>query len=271
MNVVKSTFCGLLYARPGNLIFAYIARMPMPLRGSNLNLFNIIKNEQQYWLVDQIKKEDVPKEAYIHEFTQILEEWDHLGIGYLSLLMDERFESWLLQKRFSKISSIVEYTRGLASLPQMDNQICWHSLSEGLLDDQEFGELYDLCRFASANKNIKQPIDQVMLSIKNELGPEWRQYCYYFTKDEALIGISIPHIEMGTEDEGRLFYFGVVPSLRGQGLGIKIHKISLALLKNFRANYYVGSTDTNNSHMIKIFEKNGCELRDRKGIYKIVK
>ncbi|MFC7687044.1 hypothetical protein [Ureibacillus sp. GCM10028918] len=236
-----------------------------------MNLFNIIKNKQEYWLVDQIKKNDIPKEAYLHQFTQILEEWDRLGIGYLSLLMDERFESWLLQRKFCKISSIVEYTRKLADLPEMDGQIVWHSLSEGLLDDREYGELYDLCRLESANKNKKLPMDQVMNSLKNELGPEWRQHCYYFTKDEALAGISIPHIEMGTEDEGRLFYFGVVPNLRGQGLGINIHKISLVLLKKFLANYYVGSTDVNNSYMIKIFEKNGCELRDRKGIYRIVK
>ena len=77
--------------------------------------------------------------------------------------------------------------------------------------------------------------------------------------------------EMGTEDERRLVYFGVVPNLRGQGLGVNIHRISLVLLKRFLANYYVGSTDVNNAYMIKIFEKNGCELRDWKGIYKIVK
>lgn len=239
--------------------------------GSDLNLFNIIKNKQEYWLVDQIKKDDIPKEAYLHQFTQILEEWDNLGIGYLSLLMDERFEGWLLQKEFCKISSIVEYTRKLVDLTEVDNQIVYHSLSEGLLNDGEYGNLYDLCRSGSANKNIKQPIDLVMNSLKSELGTEWRQHCYYFTYDEALVGISIPHIEMGTGDEGRLFYFGVVPHLRGQGLGIHIHKISLVLLKKFLANYYVGSTDVNNSYMIKIFEKNGCELRDRKGIYKIVK
>ena len=236
-----------------------------------MNLFNIIKNNQEYWLVNQNKKDDVPKEAYLHQFTQILEEWDHMGIGYLSLLMDEHFESWLLQRKFCKISSIVEYTRILENLPEMSDKIAWHSLSEGLLDDREYGNLYDLCRSGSANKNIKQPMDQVINSLKNELGPEWRKHCYYFTNDEALVGISIPHIEMGTEDEGRLFYFGVVPNLRGQGLGVNIHKISLVLLKKFLANYYVGSTDVNNSDMIKIFEKNGCELRDRKGIYKIVK
>lgn len=236
-----------------------------------MNLFNIIKNKQEYWLVDQINKEDVSTELYIHELTAILENWERLEIGYLSLLMDEQFENWLLERKFSKISSIVEYTRDLKELQSMDNQIVQHSLSEGLMDDQKYAELYELCRSGSANKNTKQPIAQVMSSLENELGPEWRKHCYYFLKDGAYAGISIPHIEMGTEDEGRLFYFGVVPAQRGQGIGAQIHQISMHLLKHFHATYYVGSTDVNNANMIKIFEKNGCELRDKKGIYKIVR
>ncbi|KMJ57248.1 hypothetical protein AB685_17770 [Bacillus sp. LL01] len=234
-----------------------------------MNLFNIIKNEQKYWLVDQIKMDDVPTELYLSQFADILKEWDRLEIGYLSLLMDEQYESWLLENKFGKVSCIVEYTRKLADLPIPEGELVWHSLAEGFLDDQRYGELYELCRSGSANKNIKQPIDEVMNSLKNELGPVWRQHCYYFLKDGALVGISIPHIEIGTEDEGRLFYFGVVPELRGRGLGVQIHQISMALLKQFQAIYYVGSTDVNNANMIKIFEKNGCEHRDRKGIYKI--
>lgn len=236
-----------------------------------MNLFSIIKNKQEYWLVDQIKKEDAPKESYIHEFTNILKEWNRLEIGYLSLLMDEQFENWLLENKFGKVSSIVEYTRKLEDLLVTDDLIVGHSLAEGLLDDHKYAELYELCRSGSANKNTKQPIKQVMSSIENELGPEWRKHCYYFMKAGAFAGISIPHIEMGTEEEGRLFYFGVVPDLRGQGIGEQIHKLSMALLKQFHATYYVGSTDIHNTNMIKIFEKNACKLRDRKGIYKLVR
>ncbi|WP_404460562.1 GNAT family N-acetyltransferase [Sutcliffiella horikoshii] len=236
-----------------------------------MNLFNIIKNKQEYWLVDQIKKEDVSTESYIRELTEILGDWERLEIGYLSLLMDEQFESWLFEKNFNKISSIVEYTRKIKDLPVTKDRLVWHSLAEGLIDEQEYAELYEFCRSGSANKNTKQPIDQVMSSLENELGPEWRKHCYYFLQDGAFAGISIPHIEMGTEDEGRLFYFGVVPELRGQGIGVQIHRVSLELLKQFHATYYVGSTDVHNTSMIKIFEKNGCELRDRKGIYKIVR
>ncbi|TYS67841.1 GNAT family N-acetyltransferase [Sutcliffiella horikoshii] len=234
-----------------------------------MNLFNIIKNKQEYWLVDQIKKEDVPTDLYMRELTNILEEMKRLEIGYLSLLMAEEYESWLLEKKFSKISSIVEYTRKLEGLTVTSDQIKEHSLAEDLIDDRQYAELYELCRSGSANKNTKQPIAQVMSSLESELGLHWRKHCYYFMKAGEIAGISIPHIEMGTEDEGRLFYFGVVPELRGQGIGARIHRVSMELLKKFQATYYVGSTDVNNINMIKIFEKNGCELRDKKGIYRI--
>ena len=49
----------------------------------------------------------------------------------------------------------------------------------------------------------------------------WRSNCYTFFKENNLVGISIPHIEMGTNDEGRMFYFGIVPEMRGKGLGSK--------------------------------------------------
>ncbi|MGD6781809.1 GNAT family N-acetyltransferase [Sutcliffiella horikoshii] len=236
-----------------------------------MNLFNIINNKQEYWLVDQIKKEDISTELYIRELTDILGNWSRLKIGYLSLLMDEQYENWLLEKKFDKISSIVEYTRDLKEMQETDNQIKCHALAEGVIKDHEYAKLYELCRSGSANKNTKQPIAQVMSSLENELGPEWRKHCYYFLKDGAFAGISIPHIEIGTEDEGRLFYFGVVPELRGQGIGAQIHRVSMELLKQFQATYYVGSTDVNNTNMIKVFEKNGCQLRDKKGIYKIVR
>jgi GNAT superfamily N-acetyltransferase len=234
-----------------------------------LNLYNIIKNNKEYWLVDQIKKNHVSNEEYLFQFTQLLDEWKQKEIGFLSLLMDETYEKWLFEKGFTKISSIVEYTRKLDNQPDIDDQIVWHSLSNGLINDQEYGELYRLCKSGSANKNNIETDDQVIISLKNELGASWEEHCFYFTKDNVVIGISIPHIEMGTEDEGRLFYFGVIPDMRGQGIGTKIHKITLGLLKNWNATYYVGSTDVHNKHMIKIFEQNGCMLWDRKGIYRI--
>ncbi|MBC9721937.1 MAG: GNAT family N-acetyltransferase [Lactobacillus sp.] len=107
--------------------------------------------------------------------------------------------------------------------------------------------------------------------LLNELGPNWRSRCHIFYKDEEPLGISIPHIEDGTTEEGRLFYFGVTPPHRGKGYGRLLHLHSLELLKDIHASYYVGSTDEHNDYMIRIFKANGCLLRDKKGIYRIDK
>lgn len=235
-----------------------------------MNLFNMIKNEKEYWLVDQ-RKASFSKTEYQSCLTKILNDWHMQEVGYLSLLMDETYETFLFQKGFHKVSSIVEYTRKLVDLPVLDDQFAWHNLSEKWLIEREYGELYQLCKKGSANKSEKQTASQFIQSLKRELGPKWRQHCYYFTKDQEIIGMAIPHIEMGTAEEGRLFYFGIVPYLRGQGFGTKIHQITLSLLKQGQATYYVGSTDASNLHMIQIFIQNDCEIRDQKGMYKILK
>ncbi|WP_233522734.1 hypothetical protein [Peribacillus glennii] len=47
------------------------------------------------------------------------------------------------------------------------------------------------------------------------------------------MGIAIPHIEPGTDSEGRLFYFGLMPEERGKGKSAEIHMDCLMLLKGW--------------------------------------
>ena len=164
----------------------------------SLELFNPIKNEKAYWLVDQVKVEGKSEEDYKEAFTKILKDYEDEQIGYLSLLMDEALEEWLLASGFRKISSIVEYTKQLHREDLQGSDLVFHSLAEGFMRDKEFADAYELCRTGTANKNIPQPIEQVMASISSELGTDWRSNCYSFFHENELVGISIPHIEMGT-------------------------------------------------------------------------
>jgi len=231
-------------------------------------LFNIIKNKQEYWLVDQIKHDNQQASAYMEDFKKLLHEWEKEKAGFISVLMDPALEENMTNLGFSKISTIAEYTRGLENAEFHDEGLLAHALAEGNWSDYEFSRLYDQCRSGSANKNKEQTMDQVMNTLSNELGTNWRSNCFIFTNNQSVIGIAIPHIEMGTKDEGRLFYFGVVPEFRSKGLGKRMHRKTLELLKEMQAAYYVGSTDTANTAMIEIFKQNGCELRDHKGIYR---
>jgi len=234
-----------------------------------VNLFNLIKKEQEYWLVDQIKVSQIPNIDYLVAFDQLLTEWKEQKVAYLSLLMDEENEDWLLKRRFKKVSSIVEYTKILEGPFKNMSAFQVEALSDSQVTDSDFAVLYDACRSGSANKNNLFTISQIMESLELELGDNWRDQCFIFSQQGLNYGISIPHIEQGTTDEGRMFYFGVVPEQREKGYGKIFHAISLELLKTLGAKIYVGSTDTENVSMRKIFEANGCILRDIKGIYRI--
>ncbi|QTD40085.1 GNAT family N-acetyltransferase [Sporosarcina sp. Te-1] len=234
-----------------------------------MELFSIIKKDSEYWLVDQMKQDGVTEATYLDAFRSLLEEWKEGEIGYLSLLMDPSYENWLMEQGFRKVSTVVEYTRRLEEDFSQDSAIESESLADSQMTDDEFADLYERCRSDSANKNNLFTIAQVMESLENELGPEWRSHCFSFRRDGELLGLSIPIIEEGTKDEGRLFYFGTVPEARGKGYGTAMHRISLDLLKRLGAATYVGSTDEANENMIRIFKGNGSTLRDRKGIYRL--
>lgn len=233
-----------------------------------MDAFQVIKKEQEYWLVDQIKM-NKSNEDYWAEFSSLLDEWKNQRVNYLSLLMDEEFEKQLIDQGFYKVSAIVEYTRLLKETFTLDSSIVVQPLSESVMTDEVFARLYELCRSGTANKNNLFSIEQIMDVFSNELGDNWRQHCHIFYREHEPLGISIPHIEANTTEEGRMFYFGVVPEHRGKGFGKLFHLYSLALLKNMNATFYVGSTDVNNEYMIRIFQSNGCNLRDKKGIYRI--
>lgn len=234
-----------------------------------MNLFNLIKKDQEYWLVDQLKVSYVPNIDYLIAFDKLLAEWKEEKVAYLSLLIDEENEDWIFKRRFKKVSSIVEYTKTLEGPFISSGSFQVQSLSDSHMTDLAFATLYDSCRSGSANKNNIFTINQIMESLESELGVKWRDHCFIFSQNAMNCGISIPHIEQGTTDEGRMFYFGVVPEQRCKGYGTIFHAISLELLKNFGAKVYVGSTDTSNKPMRRIFEANGCILRDIKGIYRI--
>ncbi|WP_409253275.1 GNAT family N-acetyltransferase [Bacillus sp. SCS-153A] len=100
-----------------------------------------------------------------------------------------------------------------------------------------------------------------------EVKPDnFRIYIVRKTGEDA--GFFIPHIEPYTESEGRIFYFGITPEYRGLGLGSIIHKFALTSLRQeLKADSYIGSTDSDNLPMKRVFEKNGCRKVETIEIY----
>ena len=71
-----------------------------------MNLFNRIKKENEYWLVDQVKVDGVSEQEYVEAFSDLLVSWREKQIGYLSLLMDASYEKWLLEQGFRKFQRL---------------------------------------------------------------------------------------------------------------------------------------------------------------------
>ncbi|WP_085506569.1 GNAT family N-acetyltransferase [Thalassobacillus devorans] len=111
-----------------------------------------------------------------------------------------------------------------------------------------------------------------MKSVKGELGEDYRKSCLVAYENGEPIGVVMPHIEPGTADEGRLFYFGLVPEVRGKRKSKQLHRQALDILKSqFGASYYIGSTSRNNVPMLKTFEANGCTVVEKNKVYKRAK
>ncbi|RLQ97460.1 GNAT family N-acetyltransferase [Falsibacillus albus] len=146
---------------------------------------------------------------------------------------------------------------------QSNKDYKWESLSKGVLTEGDFKKFWERCMSGSANAPSTLTMDEHLQSVKSELGEAWEDACNLISLNGCPIGISIPHIEPGTADEGRLFYFGILPEERGKGHSSPIHYQSLNKLKQIGASYYIGSTHESNIKMQKVFLRNGCEIKGK--------
>ena len=145
-----------------------------------MNLFNLVKKDQEYWLADQLKVSHIPNIDYLVAFDKLLTEWKEQKVAYLSLLMDEENEDWLLKRGFKKVSSIVEYTKVLEEPFKRIDTFQVDALSDSQCTDTDFARLLEACRSGSANKNNLFSIHQIMDSLARELGTNWRDHCFIF-------------------------------------------------------------------------------------------
>ncbi|WP_257351012.1 GNAT family N-acetyltransferase [Pseudalkalibacillus decolorationis] len=121
----------------------------------------------------------------------------------------------------------------------------------------------------SPNAPSSLNIDEHMKSVEIELGPSYINSCMIVLEKTKPIGVIMPHIEPGTKEEGRLFYFGIIPSERGRGKSKQLHRQALQVLRDdFQASYYIGSTSQNNEPMLKTFMANGCKVIEKSKVYK---
>ncbi|MBO1581493.1 GNAT family N-acetyltransferase [Bacillus sp. XF8] len=206
----------------------------------------------------------------IKRFVEVCSSWN---VKRASILLDKRFNSYtpsakvLREFDFQLYAAKIEVFRKLSDIVTLEKLYDFRSIDEGTLSEAEFKSLWERCMSGSDNQSSILHINEHFYTIQAELGEGWEKSCIAFYDKEQPIGISIPHIEPGTKEEGRLFYFGLLPEERGNGISTHIYLQSLHLLKQRGATYYIGSTHMTNEKMQKVFWKNGCSKRAETELY----
>ncbi|SFK41246.1 Acetyltransferase (GNAT) domain-containing protein [Halobacillus dabanensis] len=139
----------------------------------------------------------------------------------------------------------------------------------GEVHEAVFKEIWHQSMEGSLNAPQSLNMDEQMESVKKEIGPSYISTCLTVYEKGQPIGVVMPHIEPGTTEEGRIFYFGLIPEARGKGKSTAVYSQGLALLKDkFGASYSVGATSIHNKPMLRVFEKCGFDYMDKVTVYK---
>jgi GNAT superfamily N-acetyltransferase len=83
----------------------------------------------------------------------------------------------------------------------------------------------------------------------------------------ATAGLVLAHRHADDPHVGSLAAFGLVPELRGRGLGAALHDDALALLHQAGASTYHESTPATNAPMLTLLHRAGCTLAGRTKVY----
>ncbi|WP_101842225.1 GNAT family N-acetyltransferase [Halobacillus sp. Marseille-P3879] len=207
------------------------------------------------------------------EVTALLEQLEteySLTEHFSVLLSDDKTQQVkndLMQRGYHKEDKITYVSKDLTQHNSIASSIKCRSIT--CQPESEFLTLWKNTMTGSLNPPSVLDIQEQMKSVKKEIGPSYRHTCISAFEKEEAIGIIMPHIEQGTTDEGRLFYFGLLPEFRGTGRGEELHHLALTKLKEeFGASSYVGTTSHQNSPMLNIFRSNGCRVTAVKNIFK---
>jgi RimJ/RimL family protein N-acetyltransferase len=128
----------------------------------------------------------------------------------------------------------------------------------GETTENKFLKVWEACMVDSANKASTRPAEFQLQDVKDLLGDNWQMSCRIIYQGDVPIAMTIPHLEPGKDGEGRIYYIGSLPTVRGQGLGQFVHAASLFMLQEMGAVLYEGSTHAANLPMQRVFKKNGC-------------
>lgn len=149
-------------------------------------------------------------EKGIQSVSIVLNEKEAANTDYLELL--EVFDFWQKETQYF-------YKRELSSLNGQggNGSVEIKSIEQTTAD--VFIAVWQETMKGSLNASSALSVEKEFTGMKSELGREYAKSCLIAFHGNDPIGITMPHIEPGTVDEGRLFYFGVTPRISRKRVG----------------------------------------------------
>ncbi|MGM0827418.1 MAG: hypothetical protein ACQEU4_04245 [Bacillota bacterium] len=233
-------------------------------------------NKQQKQIIEKVKIIQGDNYAIIEDTSDLtIEELKELvsyldqsppfhSLSNLKILVNQIFspevDEYLEGKGYDLVDEFVTVHK------KLENSEVKHSFTLKnlhMIPEKEFAHIWMQSMEGSLNAPSCLTMPEHMKSVAVELGHSYKDSCIAIYEGDQPIGVIMPHIEPGTVDEGRLFYFGLIPDERSKGKSKILHKLALNLLeKEFHAKNYIGGTSKHNAPMIRTFIANGCEVKD---------
>ncbi|WP_085524234.1 GrpB family protein [Tuberibacillus sp. Marseille-P3662] len=158
---------------------------------------------------------ELTTEEFLDLISHVLSDPSFKKMGNLNILVSDKFpqevEQYLMDKGLQLHDEIVKVFHSLSDKSHnKKSSFTFKSLNE--LSIEEFKRIWAHSMNVSLNSPSSLNIDEQMKSVKFELGQSYKDSCLVVYEGEFPIGVAMPHIEPGTQEEGRLFYFGLIPS-----------------------------------------------------------
>ncbi|WP_051957372.1 GNAT family N-acetyltransferase [Bacillus sp. UNC322MFChir4.1] len=219
--------------------------------------FKILVGEPHYITIEENNTVSFTMEQVLEVVQYWIETATDKGVFHLHFVVSSKspnythYEEVFQRLQFQYQKSCVTVLKDLSDVTDVEVPFTLKTIDE--VGEGTFKTIWLESMRDSIHTKETLSIDQLLYAFQTEIGGRWNEHCLVAVQGEDPVGVILPHIEPGTVEEGRLFYLGVVPNMRGKRYGAMLHEKALYILKEIGASYYIGSTDEMNDAMKQVF------------------
>jgi len=151
----------------------------------------------------------------------------------------------------------VEYKTPVAELPDdRASRLAWTTMAD-------VGEkrVLDLIREASADTPDGMDVEAGVSAIEDVLGDSYGTFNPRAVEvgmlDGQAVAVLLTRVDVDTGWAG-IQFLGIVPEVRGRGLGTDVHRHGIATMRDLGGTMYYDGTSETNAPMLRLFAKHGC-------------